>query len=290
MKRIAGYFHIFTFALAIIFLIFFNQIDNLLYHPLKTPEMWRASQPYIEIEVFSQIMTVIQPSSTLFVYLLGIITIILGIKLLKIRGDAKFTSYWAISLVLWGIGAILAGTSYQIFSYEIKCAGRLFCLWTSMFEITYLILSVGSVNAMLIAQTSLEEKDKTRRIMMGCALANYYAYLIIILIGSIIPIQFLISFELMILMLAPTILFLLILNIRRYIQFNNRIYYSLAIIWVSLILIIGFYFLYFMLDITNILWQQGIWFSENDILHITLLLWMIYIYIVINKFKQEDRS
>jgi hypothetical protein len=286
LKKIAGYVHIIIFTLAIIFLIVFNQIDKLLYHPLMTPEMWRTSQPYIEIEFFSHLITIMQPSSTFFVGLLGIITIILGIKLLRIRRDMQFITRWAISLLLWGIGAILAGTSYQIFSYEIKCAGRLFCLWTSMFEIVYLMLSVGSVNTMLMAQANLEEKDKPSRIMRRYAIANYYVFLIITIIGSIIPIQFLISFELMILMQAPTILFLLILNIRRYLQFDNRINFSLTIIWVSLILIIGVYFLYFMLDITNILWEQGIWFSENDILHIALILWMLYIYIAISKFRK----
>jgi hypothetical protein len=255
-----------------------------------TPETWRASQPYIEIEVFSQALTIIQPTSTFFVYFLGIITIIIGIKLLMLRRETQFITRWAVSLLLWGIGAILAGTSYQIFSYEIKCAGRLFCLWTSLFEITYLILSVGSVNAMLMAQASLEEKDSTSRIMMVYAIGNYYAYLIILIIGSIIPIRFLISFELMILMLAPTVLFLLILNLWRYLQLNNRINFSLAIIWVSLILIIGIYFLYFFLDITNVLWEQGVWFSENDILHIALILWMIYIYIILNKFRKKVNS
>ena len=237
MKKITPYIFISTFALIIILLILFNQIDKILYNPLTTPEQWLASQPYIEIEVFSQKITLIQPSSTFFVYLLGTISILLGLNLLRIRRDTKFISYWAISMTLWGIGAILAGTSYQIFSYEIKCVGNLFCNWTSMWEIAYLILSVGSVNAMLMAQASIDEKEKIRRIMTRYAMFNYSLYLIAILIGTIIPIQFLISFELMILFLAPTVCSLLILNIRSYFQFKNRVNFSLAIIWIFLILI-----------------------------------------------------
>jgi hypothetical protein len=264
--------------------MYWNQLEKVLFFPAITPEEWCASQPCVELEFFSLTIVLVQPSSTFFVYLLGVITIAIGIYLLKTKRNQKFISWWGVALLLWGIGAILAGTSYQAFSYEIKCADRAFCNWTSLWEIFYLIFSVGSVNAMLMAQAHLGENDKGGKIMAGYAPANFVVYFIIVVIGAMIPIQFMISFELMLLFLAPTILFLLITNIRRYIDLKKRINCSLVIIWISLILIIGLYFLYFMLDITNILWEQGIWFSENDILHIGLILWMIYIGLVVSKF------
>ena len=284
LKKNTKYVFAFIFLLVLILLIYWNQLDKILFFPAITPEEWCTTQPCVELEFFSLRIMLVQPSSTFFVYLLGFLTIAIGIYLLKIKKNQKFISWWGIALLLWGIGAILAGTSYQAFSYEIKCAGRAFCIWTGLWEIFYLLFSVGSVNAMLLAQAHLGERDKGCKIMVGYALTNFIAYVVIVVIGATIPIQFMISFELMLLFLAPTILFLLIINIRRYIDLKKRINRSLVIIWISLILIIGLYFLYFMLDITNILWEQGIWFSENDILHIGLILWMIYIGLVASRF------
>jgi len=282
-----GYIFGFIFLLVLIILIFFNQLDKILFFPAITPEEWCTSQPCIELEFFSLKIILVQPSSTFFVYLLGFLTIALGLYLIRIRKNQKFISWWGIALLLWGIGAILAGTSYQAFSYEIKCACRVFCIWTSPWEIAYLILSVGSVNAMLMAQANLGERDKWSKIMVAYAPANFVVYIIIVVIGALIPNQFMISFELMILFLAPTILFLLIINIKKWILNKKRINRSLVIIWMSLILIIGLYFLYYLLDITHILWTQGFWFSENDILHIGLILWMIYICLITSRFGKN---
>lgn len=287
LKKKVKYLIISIILLASILLFCCNQLDKMLYLPEITPLEWLESQPYIEIIIFSQTLIIVQPSSTVFVYVLGFLTIAMGALLVRKKPTQAFVSWWGIALILWGIGALLAGTSYQAFSYEIKCAGKPFCIWTSLWEIFYLIFSVGSVNAMLIAQARLDVKGKWNKKMEGYAFGNFLIYIIIMVIGSVIPIQFLISFELMLLFLAPTILFLLIINIRGSILQKVRINHSLIIIWLSLIVIIGLYFLYYILGITEALWEQGIWFSENDVLHISLLLWMIYIYFIMSKFGKK---
>ncbi len=37
------------------------------------------------------------------------------------------------------------------------------------------------------------------------------------------------------------------------------------------------YYLFLGLGYAKELWEQGIWFNENDVLHIGLILWMLYI-------------
>ena len=148
LKKKVKYLIISIMFIASILLLCCNQLDKILYLPEITPLEWCESQPCIEIIIFSQTLIIVQPSSTIFVYMLGFLTITMGVLLVRKKPTQAFVWWWGIALILWGIGAVLAGTSYQAFSYEIKCAGKLFCIWTSLWEIFYLIFSVGSVNAM----------------------------------------------------------------------------------------------------------------------------------------------
>jgi len=152
-------------VLVSISLYFINQFEKILYFPPITPEEWCENQPCIQIKFFSSTLILVQPTSTFIVYLLGILTIIIGIYHLKVSRMQRFVELWGLALVLWGLGALFAGTSYQAFSYEIKCAGRGSCIWTSWWEVMYLIFSVGSVDAMLLAQANLIKKEKYYRVI-----------------------------------------------------------------------------------------------------------------------------
>jgi hypothetical protein len=200
-----------------------------------------------------------------------------GLYFFRIWQGQRSRLWWGIALALWGAGALLAGTSYEAFSYAIKCAARPACVWTSWWEVGYLILSVASVDAMLLAEAYACTTGRPRRALMIYAAANAAVYAAVVLVGALVPVKFLVSFELLILFAAPTILIFFILNGWRYARLKDDMDLALLGAWVWLVLTLGAYFGYLMLGGTQTLWARGIWFSENDILHIGLIVWMIYL-------------
>jgi hypothetical protein len=200
-----------------------------------------------------------------------------GLYFFKIRDGQRSRLCGGIALLLWGIGALLAGTSYEAFSYAIKCAGRAACLWTSWWEIIYLILSVWSIDAMVLAVAYSSADGRVRKWLSGYATANAILYFLVVMIGAFIPIKFLISFELLLIVSAPSILAFFILNGWRYSRYKERLDFIYLGTWIWLGITIAAYFLYLISGNTASLWAKGLWFSENDVLHIGLIVWMIYI-------------
>jgi hypothetical protein len=122
---------------------------------------------------------------------------------------------------------------------------------------------------------------KWRQVMSFYALMNAALYMGVVLVGALVPVKFLISFELLLLVAAPNILILFVLNGRRYYKLKDPMDLALLGTWLGLGITLGAYFLYLVLEVTPELWAQGVWFSENDVLHIGLILWMIYIALVV---------
>jgi hypothetical protein len=265
-----------------------SRLESIPYNPPQTPESWLTIQPNLQLQIGSREILVIQPSTSTIVYLLGVIAIAAGLYFFHTRSNQSSRLWWGFALVLWGVGALLAGTSYEAFSYQIKCLAREVCIWTSWWEILYLALSVASVDAMLIAEAYSCASGKLRRGLIRYAWVNIGVYLAILLIGSQVPVKFLISFELLILVLAPNVILFLILNGWRYARLRNRMDLVLLGVWGWLILTIGAYFLYYLSGMSQRLWAQGIWFTENDVLHIGLILWMVYIALVAARWIKDE--
>jgi hypothetical protein len=51
--------------------------------------------------------------------------------------------------------------------------------------------------------------------------------------------------------------------------------------WSWLALTIGAYYAYLASGLTQRLWSRGIWWSENDVLHVGLLVWIGYVVAVV---------
>jgi hypothetical protein len=271
MKRII------LFLLTSFLLTACGQLNSIPYTPVQTPQTWLQIQPFAEFKIASQNIIFVQPSTSIIVYSLGVLAIIVGLYFLKTRAGQRSRFWWGIALLLWGIGALLAGTSYEAFSYAIKCAGRAFCLWTSWWEILYLIASVWSIDAMMLAVAYLSTTGKLRRALSVYSVFNAIVYFITVMIGVFIPVKFLISFELLLVVAAPSIIAFFIINGWRYSKYKLRLDLTLLGTWIWLGVTIAAYFLYLISGNTESLWARGLWFSANDVLHIGLIIWMLYI-------------
>jgi len=254
-----------------------RQLESIPYTPPQTPESWLTIQPYVELVIRSQTVLLVQPTTTALVYALGLLGILAGAYLLRIHGGQRSRLWWGVALILWGVGALLAGTSYEAFSYYIKCAGRAACRWTSGLEIGYLLLSVASVDAIVLAQAYACAAGRARRRLALYAAANLSLYAIALLVGTLIPVRFLISFEFLLVVTAPSIILVIVHNAWRYRRYKRRLDRVLLGTWAGLALTIAAYFIYLISGLTQRLWSQGLWFSENDVLHLGLIAWMIYI-------------
>ena len=111
--------------------------NDILHEPLLAPNEYLRLKPHI---TFGDSFVWIVPSSTIIVYLLGIQIMYIGYTFIK--DDVPL---WGVSLLLWGIGTILAGTSYQGLGYMLECYGQEYCLFTSWFELAYLFVTACSI-------------------------------------------------------------------------------------------------------------------------------------------------
>jgi hypothetical protein len=275
----------FLFAVTTAISSAFNRLKSIrCTDPKLTPENWCEFQPCVTIKLASKDVILTQPSSTFFVYFLGILTIGVGLYFWWLRGDQVSRLWWGISLLLWGIGALLAGTSYQAFGYQIKCAGREICAWTSWWEVIYLMIQQVSMDALLVAIAYSCTKGMLQTVLLGYALLSAAVYVNLTFIGGIVPIKSLITFELM-----PPFLVMFILSAWRYYALGTAMDLALVGAWALLLLTMTAYLLYDKLDMTPRLWAKGkgVWFSQNDVLHIGLILWMIYIATVVAERVQD---
>ncbi|MRS03963.1 hypothetical protein EG832_12195 [bacterium] len=275
----------------IVFLCFFSNSNQLIMMPLTTPEQFLINMPHIKMSLFSHDLIFIQPSSSIFVYTLGLLMIVIGVFFVASRGIHKSRSYWGIGLILWGISAIVAGTSYQAFGYELKCAEREYCLFTSNFELVYMLLTAFSINFLVAATafTSLGALGRKKLILF--AVVDAVLYFIYLFIGAMTPIKFLISYEGFMAFIGVNFVFMFILNIRHYKKYKDPLNKGLITIWIGFLVVNIGYFVFLFGQFGQKLYSStGIWFNENDALHVLLIIWAIIILWILRKKLVDTNS
>ncbi len=254
--------------ISFIILFQFSQIDRLLILPLIKGDMFLSQYPYIKLNN----LIIQQPTSTFIILLLAIITVGLGLYYLKNKKN-KFSVWLGINFIFWGIGAFLAGLSYQAFGYYLKCTNLEYCTFTNWVELLYMTFTVISINALLVAYSYLINNKKVQDNLQNYAIISVVLYSLFQGIGIVLPNQFMISYEGMLLFLSPNIIIMMWIN---YKNLSNTLHKRLWTIW---LLFLGVNVAYFIALFSNqgpFLYSNfNIWFNENDTLHVLLIVWML---------------
>ena len=247
---------------------FASKVDQIALTPSIDFNQYLASMPYIYLAPLNLYLQ--QLTSTILVFALGLVTIYVGIVYLR---HSPFVTKWlGINFIFWGLGAIVAGISYQAFGADLKCALYESCRFTHWVELFYMTLTVISINALLIAY-SIFHSTKTALKLQIFAMLSVFMYTLLQGLGMILPVKFLLTYEFMLIFLSINILFLMWTDYtQRHIFIHKRLF-----IWWCVFLVVNLaYFVALFSAYAKPLYQQtGIWFNENDVLHILLLLWML---------------
>ncbi|MDC7219453.1 MAG: hypothetical protein PQJ59_05895 [Spirochaetales bacterium] len=259
----------------------FHRLNTILHEDSRlNSETWFDVQPCKIYRIFGKSLVITQPSSSFWVYLLGILTTLQGVKFLASAGAEMSRTLWGWSLILWGVGALIAGTSYQAFGYQIKCAGRERVVWTSWWEIIYLILQQLSINVMFVGVV-YSRLSRYFSVAVFLALLVSVFYITMVLNGAFKPIKKLITYELMVKFCTPFVFVCILLNLVLLIKSYNSLDGALLGVWFGLIFIDRLYWWYYKKGYSEKLWSRKRWFTENDVLHVTLILWVAYIAFVV---------
>jgi hypothetical protein len=256
-----------------------GRLDELTYQPPTTPEQWCDLRPCVQVGD----AIVNEPLGTFLVLLLAGLWVASGIYFLHTRQRQSSRAWLGVALILSGIGAALAGVSYQAFSYELKCAGLELCRLTTGWEVGYSVAQACSVSAMLIAVSYACTTEGLRRGLIAFAVLDAVAYVIVTVIGVLAPSAALLSFPVLMLFAVPGILIVIAVAGRRLRSTGDPMDHALVIAAVLLVLVQVAYFAYYAAGVTAVLWDDGtgFYFSENDVLHIGMILWLWYVVAVV---------
>lgn len=251
-----------------------GRLDELVYSPPTTPEQWCDQKPCIDVGG----VVLDEPFGTALVALLALAWLASGFYFLLTRGSQRSRTWLGIAFVLGGIGAAVAGVSYQAFGYALKCEGYDLCRLTNGWEVAYSVAQAASVSAMLVAVAFACTAGRLRRGVVVYAAINVAAYLVVTALGVLIPSGVLLSFEVLMLFAVPGIVLVIVLAARRARRAQDPLGRRLVVAAVLLVVVQVAYFGYYAAGIGTSLWDtRGVSFTANDVLHVGMLIWLGYV-------------
>jgi len=242
------------------------------YEPSTTGEQWCQQRPCVDVG--DTVLT--EPLGTFLVLLLALLWLAVGVYFLRTRRGQRSRAWFGVALVLGGLGAAQAGISYQAFSYELKCEGWDYCRLTNGLEVGYSVAQALSVSAMLVAVAYACTRDGRRQAVIWYAAINAVAYLAVTAAGVLMPSAALLSFTVLMVFAVPGLIIVIALSARH--ARSDPMHRAILNVALLQVLVQIAYFTYYALGITQFLWDRGIYFSENDVLHVGMLLWLWYVW------------
>ena len=136
------------------------------------------------------------------------------------------------------------------------------------------VLSMGIIAA-AVAFSSLSRN--ARKPFLIYLLAITLIYEVLLFRGALLPDQWMVSFEFMLLFVVPIFLALFAINIAGYVRRKETLEMRLLLAWVLMGLVTAVYFGFLLSGLAKQLWDSGIWFNANDVLHTGLISWVFYL-------------
>ena len=90
------------------------------------------------------------------------------------------------------------------------------------------------------------------------------------------------GFGLFTIFFMPMFVLFFVTSVIQYRENNDELNKTLIITWILFLIVNGSYYVYYFLGFTESIYENtGIWFSANDVLHVALIGWMLYIQFVL---------
>jgi hypothetical protein len=142
---------------------------------------------------------------------------------------------------------------------------------------------------MLVAVAHACTTGRGRRWHVGYAAASALGYLAVETLGVLLPSATLLSFSVLMLFALPGIAVVIVVAGRRYRRTRDPMDRSLVVAALLLVAVQVAYYAYWAAGLTAAIWDGGAgsYLSENEVLHLGILLWLGYVVAVVGRHLRD---